>query len=75
LAREAVLALAHAFGADAIDAIHAMWSHDAPEVREAVAMALGQIGTDDAKKRLARRLPEEPHTHVRAEIQRALAER
>jgi HEAT repeat protein len=72
LAREAVLAIANAFGADAIDAIDAMWSHDAPEVREAVAMALGQIGTEEAKKRLARRLPEERHPYVRAEIHRAL---
>jgi HEAT repeat protein len=75
IAREAVLALGAAFGERAIDTIDAMLAHTSVDVREGAVIALGRIGTNDAKTRLDRRMPAERDENIRRAIVRARAAR
>lgn len=70
--REAVNALARAFGSRASADVAPFLEHDEPVVRDAAARALGRIGGRDATRALRARLHAERDAVVRASIQRAL---
>ncbi len=57
--RHAVLGLARAFGADALDDVGPYLTHRFPVVREAAIRACGEIGTDPAMGLLRQRMSRE----------------
>ncbi len=71
LVREAVLALARAFGADARDDVASFLSHREPIVREAAAHALVRIG--GSEHALSARLAVETDRVVREVLERGLS--
>ncbi|HEY8426763.1 MAG TPA: HEAT repeat domain-containing protein [Sandaracinaceae bacterium] len=70
--REAVLALARAFGPRAASDLRRFLSHPQPIVRESAARALGRVGTREAADALRARLPVERDAVVREAIQAAI---
>lgn len=72
MVREAVVTLARAFGPAAVEDLGPFLRHDEVVVREAVARALGRIGTRDAAAALRQRLPVERDAVVREAIEAAL---
>jgi HEAT repeat protein len=70
--REAVTALARAFGAGATQDLVHFLGHTSPIVREATANALGRVGAQGATSALRSRLAIERDGAVRTAIERAL---
>jgi len=70
--RQALLAMARAFGASAKDDVAPFLTHPEPVAREAAVQALDEIGTDDALALLRPRLQSETHLAVRDALRRAL---
>ncbi|MCS6799804.1 MAG: HEAT repeat domain-containing protein [Myxococcota bacterium] len=68
--REALLALARAFGAAAVADIGPFLEHPSTLVREAVAIALGRIGDERARGAARRRIGAEPDPTVREALER-----
>jgi HEAT repeat protein len=71
--REAVNAMARAFGRNAVSDLGPYLSHREPVVREATARAFGRIGGPDATRLLRARLSAERDEVVREAIQAALS--
>ena len=72
LRSEAVRSLGRGFGESAIDAIAALRGDTAPGVREAVALALGDTGSERAKRILEAWISLEPTIVVREAIDKGL---
>lgn len=71
--REAVFALARAFGRDAAQEVAGFLDHEEASVREGAALALARIGGGVAREAARARLRVEPDRVVRQALQRALA--
>lgn len=73
MAREAAIAMARAFGRDAIADVAPLLEHADTAVREGAIRALGSIDDDGARSRLRARLARERDTVLREQIETVLS--